>query len=143
MRIGIASGEHDKERPEMVTSTASFIIRTDETPYSQYPSVNKSSGYAAMRGIDRVSKHTPIANTGWKLRFDLGVQLDYTEKTVIATSPWLDDYGVGDSVEDAKLNLLLSLVDLRESLERRDESAQLSDELIEMLSKLRELLESV
>ena len=93
-----------------------------------------------IKGVTRVNKETPIEQTGWKLVLDLGVHLEYNETNVVATSPWVDDYAVGGNEPEAVQNLLLSLVDFRESLERRNEKAQLSDELRDTLEKLRLLL---
>lgn len=93
-------------------------------------------------GTTWISKGTPIVGTAWRLAFDMIVEVEYTETAVIAASRQLDDYGVGPSVEEAIQNLLLSLVDFRESLERRViANAQLSDELSGALQNLRDLLE--
>ena len=92
------------------------------------------------RGITRVSKDTSIDDSGWKLALDMGIELEYASTGVIAVSPWIDDYGQGHSQQDAISNLLLSLVEFRESLEERRQQAQLSKELADVLEKLRILL---
>ena len=81
-----------------------------------------------------------IGAAGWHLSLDLGVDLEYTDRYVIATSPWVDEYGYGDTKESAIADLLLSLLDLRQSLERQQGESQLSDELVATLSKLKVLL---
>ena len=81
-----------------------------------------------------------IGASGWHLALDLGVDLEYTDQYVIATSPWVDEYGCGDTKERAIADLLLSLLELRQSLERQQGESQLSDELLATLSKLKVLL---
>ncbi len=81
-----------------------------------------------------------IGAAGWHLALDLGVDLEYTDRYVIATSPWVDEYGYGDTKESAIADLLLSLLELRQSLERQQGESELSDELVATLSKLKVLL---
>ena len=81
-----------------------------------------------------------IGASGWHLALDLGVDLEYTDRYVIATSPWVDEYGYGDTKESAIADLLLSLLELRQSLERQKGESELSDELVATLSKLNILL---
>ena len=81
-----------------------------------------------------------IGASGWQLALDLGVDLEYTDRYVIAANSWVDEYGYGDTKESAIANLLLSLLDLRQSLERQQRESRLSDELVETLAKLNILL---
>ena len=81
-----------------------------------------------------------IGASGWQLSRDLAVDLEYADGYVIATSPWVDEYGYGDTKERALADLLLSLLDLRQSLERQNRESQLSDELLATLDKLNTLL---
>lgn len=81
-----------------------------------------------------------IGASGWHLALDLGVDLEYTDRYVIATSTWVDEYGCGDTKESAIADLLLSLLDLRQSLERQQRESQLSEELLDTLDKLTILL---
>ena len=92
------------------------------------------------RGVDRVRSGEPIGASGWHLALDLGVDLEYTDGYVIATSTWVDEYGYGDTKESAIADLLLSLLELRQSLERQKGESELSDELVATLSKLKVLL---
>lgn len=120
-------------------STASAFILSKKTNYVSL--AHATIGAQSIRGISRVNKGTPIADTGWKLGLDLGIQLDYSDTAVIASSSWLDDYGAGESAEAAIQNLLVSIVDYRESLERRvAANAQLSEELSSTLQRLQLLL---
>ena len=113
-----------------------YVGWTENVP----PIITTTVSVRPDRGITRVNKDTAIDDSGWKLALDLGIELEYTSTSVIAVSPWIDDYGQGHSQQDAIKNLLLSLVDFRESLEERRQQAQLSGELAETLEKLRILL---
>ena len=52
----------------------------------------------------------------------------------------MDEYGYGDTKESALADLLLSLLDLYQSLERQKGERELSDELLATLDKLNTLL---
>jgi hypothetical protein len=86
---------------------------------------------------------TPIRGTGWKLAQDLGIDLKYDHGFVIATYVLVDEYGHGASAQQAINDLLTSLVDFRESLERQVAEHSLSSELVGILDKLRILLTQV
>ena len=81
-----------------------------------------------------------IGASGWQLAQELAVDLEYADGYVIATSPWVDEYGYGDTKESALADLLLSLLELRQSLERQKGESQLSDELLATLDNLNILL---
>ena len=81
-----------------------------------------------------------IGASGWHLARDLAVELEYADGYVIATSAWGDEYGYGDTKESALADLLLSLLELRQSLERQKLESQLSDELLATRDKLNILL---
>ena len=81
-----------------------------------------------------------IGASGWQLARELAVELEYADGYVIATSPWVDEYGYGDTKESALADLLLSLLELRQSLERQKGESQLSAELLSTLDKLNTLL---
>ena len=91
-------------------------------------------------GTLRVPELTPVLGTGWMLATDLRVDLEYGPSGVTAWSPAVDDYGHGGSSFEAVRNLLLSLVDFRESLERRNLEGNLSEELSHLLTILKVLL---
>ena len=98
------------------------------------------SVFSPGRESARISAGTFIGDSEWKLALDLGVDLECTEKYVIATNSWLDEYGHGDTKQGAIEDLLVSLVDLYESLRRQKQESQLSDELVDALGKLNILL---
>ena len=81
-----------------------------------------------------------IGASGWHLARALTVDLEYADGYVIATSAWVDEYGYGDTKESALADLLLSLLELRQSLERQKRESQLSDELLATLDNLNILL---
>ena len=91
-------------------------------------------------GATRIRQGTRIAGTNWVLAFDLGIDLEFTERSVVAASPWVNDYGQGPNQFEATQDLLASLADYRESLERRAQQGNLSDDLGETLSRLQILL---
>lgn len=126
----------------MMAYTVNGSRMVGHTHAAQHPRIAEIVACPLKGGL-RVNKDTPIPGTRWKLGLDLGVNLDYTETSVVAASPWIDDYAVGESEQDAVRSLLLSLVDFRESLERRSARAQLSDELSDTLWKLGLLLVKV
>ena len=70
----------------------------------------------------------------------MAVEWQLSDAYVIAVNPWVDEYGHGDSEQEAREDLLMSLAEFRESLERQEVLGGLSDELIEILTKLRGLL---
>lgn len=87
-----------------------------------------------------VAAAAAIGASGWRLARDLAVELEYADGYVIAASSWVDEYGYGDTKESAIADLLLSLLDLRQSLERQQRESRLSDELVATLGKLNILL---
>ena len=122
----------------VMEGTISIIDQIFEE-HLEAPSTTETSGRPEM-GLTRVNKDTIIGDTGWKLALDMGVALEYALNYVIATNPWIDDYGQGDTEQEATNDLLSSLVDFRESLERQCQDVELSEALAESLYKLQILL---
>jgi len=92
-------------------------------------------------GLAWIGKGRLIVGTPWKVDFDLLVDWEYRETAFIAQIRGLDDYGVGTSTDEAIQDLLFSIADFRESLERRvAANASLSDELRRTLQFLQQLL---
>ena len=123
----------------MVMGATISIIDQISEEHLEAPKTTGTSGRPEM-GLTRVNRDTIIGDTGWKLALDMGVALEYASTYVIATNPWVDDYGQGDTEQEATDDLLSSLVDFRESLERQSQAAELSEVLVESLYKLRILL---
>jgi hypothetical protein len=93
-----------------------------------------------QQGTTCIARDTPIVGTPWRLAVNLYVDLEFTGSGVIASSPWVGDSAQGANEEEATRNLLKSLADFRESIERRRQRAPLSEELADALSKLELLL---
>ena len=127
----------------MTTTTIAYTTNTAELVrgtggMATVDSVETSVG--PRSGILRVPVDTPVQGTGWTLATDLRVDIEYGPSGVTAWSPAVDDYGHGASSFEAVRNLLLSLVDFRESLERRNLEGNLSEELSDLLTTLKLLL---
>lgn len=90
--------------------------------------------------VELIPAAAAIGASGWHLTRELAVDLEYADGYVIATSAWGDEYGYGDTKESALADLLLSLLELRQSLERQKGESQLSAELLATLDKLNILL---
>ena len=128
-----------------MTTTRAYTTNTAEL-------VRGTGGIATVDSVEtsvgprswtlRIPQDTPVQGTGWMLATDLRVDLEYGPSGVTAWSPAVDDYGHGASSSEAVHNLLLSLVDFRESLERRNLEGNLSEELSDLLSTLRILLKN-
>jgi hypothetical protein len=100
----------------------------------------KSSATHIGKGVIRVNSGTSIGQAGWRLALDMGVDLEYGRGFVVAANRWIDEYGHGNTDWEAVTDLLTSLVEFRESLERQSGENVLSDELVETLERLRILL---
>jgi hypothetical protein len=84
-----------------------------------------------------IPEDIPISG-GWKLASPLAVDIRIEEDHFIARVPFLDEYGLGPTSEAALDDLLTSLADYLQSLERRE--ARLSDPLKRDIEILRRLL---
>lgn len=93
-----------------------------------------------VKAVAKVAAGAPIGASGWKLALDLGVDLEYTDRYVIAANSWVDEYGCGDTKESAIADLLTSLLDLRQSLERQQRENILAEETRDILAKLNVLV---
>ena len=94
-----------------------------------------------VKVVSSIPRGTQIAASGWKLAVDLAVEVEFTEKYVIATNAWVDEYGHGSTKSEAVEDLLASLLDLYESLREQQQEAQLAEELVDRLGKLESLLD--
>ena len=90
--------------------------------------------------VELIPAAAAIGASGGQLARALAVDLEYADGYVIATSTEGDEYGYGDTKESALADLLLSLLDLRQSLERQKGESQLSAELLATRDKLNILL---
>lgn len=90
-------------------------------------------------GIDVIPRGTLVAGGPWKITLDVVVELRREGADVVAIYHEVDEYGTGKTHEEAMTDLLLSLVDYRESLEKREK--RLPTEEQTNLARLRRLLE--
>ena len=124
----------------MTTAFTVNVVQGSQGTGQNVPLMTAGIRSTHYSGITRLPEGTRIVGTGWILAFDLGIDLEFTENSVIAASPWIDDYAQGANQSHAVQNLLISLAEYRESLERRAQRAVLSDELTDTLWKLQSLL---
>ena len=76
---------------------------------------------------------------GWELTTDLLVEIAASEQEVLATTYLaIAEYGIGESLEEAVADLLTSLSDYRESLEKRED--RLGPPAVDDLERLRKLI---
>ena len=71
-------------------------------------------------GIATIPKGTIIGGGPWKTRLVSVAELRREGSKIVATNYNVDEYGIGDSSEEALADLLVSLVDYRASLEKRE-----------------------
>ena len=74
-----------------------------------------------------IAQGTLAGQSDWYLAKEIGVEVTYQDTGVIVSYAVVDEYGIGPSLEEAEHDLLVSLVEYRQSLERRE--SRLSDEL--------------
>lgn len=77
----------------------------------------------------------------WRLKSNILVQIHQTRKECLATT-WLEgiaEYGVGEDTSDAIMDLVVSLGEYRESLEKQE--ANLADSARRELDHLRRIIE--
>lgn len=100
--------------------------------------VRKPVGTPRVVAIER-----DIMIDGWRLKSTLLVQINSTRKEAVATT-WLEgvaEYGVAKNENEAMRDLIVSLGEYRESLEKRKKS--LGDSAKKELECLRKLIERV
>ena len=90
--------------------------------------------------VSTIPRGTRIGPTEWQLGLALTVEFQQTDKYVIATNSWIDEYGHGLTRAEAVADLLTSLLDLYQSLRQQQRDSQLADELLQTLAKLDSLL---
>lgn len=71
-------------------------------------------------GIFTIAKGTFIAGGPWKIATDSVAEIRHEGSNFIAVHYDVDEYGIGNSSEEAVADLLISLIDYRTSLEKRE-----------------------
>lgn len=88
-------------------------------------------------GVVRFLKDTFISNS-YRLQIDLTALARVEDDKYVVVNYQVDEYGIGNSLEEAQQDLLDSLVDYLESLERREN--RLADRELHKLQLLRNML---
>lgn len=79
-------------------------------------------------GWRTISAETMIKGTTWKTVKDLAVEVKKEDGKAFAILNNIDEYGIGDSIETAIEDLLISLVDYLMSLEKRSDKLGTNDQ---------------
>lgn len=90
-------------------------------------------------GIVQIPKDTIIGGGPWKIKLDSVAELRREGSDIVVIHYDVDEYGIGKTPEEAVADLLVSLVDYRASLEKREK--RLAAEGQADLALLRGLLE--
>lgn len=90
-------------------------------------------------GIATIPKGTLIGGGPWKIRLDSVAELRREGSSIVAIHYNVDEYGIGETAEEALLDLLTSLVDYRAFLEKRGKRLAAKEQ--SDLAQLRTLLE--
>jgi hypothetical protein len=90
-------------------------------------------------GIATIHKGTLIGGGPWKTGLDSVAELRREGSKIVAMYYNVDEYGIGDSSEEALADLLVSLVDYRASLEKRENRLAAKEQ--SDLASLKTLLE--
>lgn len=122
----------------MVTGTTPMVYETKVTPRG---SINEEKR-SPVQLIGTVGMWTLKRNEGisehYILQTDLTAVVRIENDKYVVVDYQLDEYGIGNSLEEAKQDLLDSLVDYLESLERREH--RLADRELHNLQLLRNML---
>jgi hypothetical protein len=87
-----------------------------------------------------IPKDTAI-QSNYKLKVDLVAEVKVENDKYVVVDYQVDEYGMGDSLQEAKQDLLASLVDYLTSLERREN--RLGDRERRNLQALRNILAKI
>lgn len=90
-------------------------------------------------GVRTIPKGTLIGGGPWKIRLDSVAELRREGSSIVAIHYDVDEYGIGETAEEALADLLTSLVDYRAFLERRGKRLAAKEQ--SDLARLRMLLE--
>jgi len=121
-----------------MTTTAYELGRSNTVSITNemqsHPSIYEPDAWTGMGVI------TPggiLAGT-WKIERYLIVELKQEGNKAIAIAHDIDEYGIGDTVQDAMSDLLTSMVDCRLSLEKRAD--KIAEEELRTLKLLKETI---
>ena len=126
----------------MVTASMTIAIPITEpveTTAEFQPTLETKRVKEVESSFTTLPKGTAAVSSGWRLAQDIGVEVTYGETGVIVSFPLLDEYGIGREHDSAVQDLLLSLVEYRQSLTGR--RARLAEELKRHFAVLETILE--
>jgi hypothetical protein len=123
----------------MVATTwgVNFVPRTATSPTMSSDPARLPTVQGSFLALRHVPEDIRIIGD-WKLSSSLAVEIRIEDNCFIARVPFLDEYGLGPTSEAALDDLLTSLVDYAQSLERRE--YRLSEPLKRDLESLRKIL---
>jgi len=120
-------------------TTADVLPPRSETVEHKVETLPTPEPSSVEVGIDVIPRGTLVAGGPWKITLDVVVELRREGADIVAIYHEVDEYGTGKTHEEAMTDLLLSLVDYRASLEKREK--RLPTEEQTNLARLRLLLE--
>ena len=123
----------------MVSYTEANQITATQTQAEVQPGLETRAMSSTVTSFRTLPEGTPVGSSGWRLARDIGVETVQGDTSLIASYPLLDEYGVGPEYESAVQDLLISLVEYRESLQRRQD--RIAAELQRDLAVLETILE--
>jgi len=122
----------------MVTGTTPMVYETKVTPSGLIDEEKRSPvqligtvGMWTLKRNEGISEH-------YILQTDLTAEVRIENDKYVVVEYQLDEYGIGDSLQEAQEDLLNSLVDYLESLEKRER--RLADRELHNLQLLRNML---
>jgi len=95
--------------------------------------------FSVQVSIASIPKETIIGSGPWKTRLDSVAEVKLEGSSIVAMRYDVDEYGIGQSTREALADLLVSLVDYRLSLEKREKKLAAKEQAD--LALLRVLLE--
>lgn len=122
----------------MVTGTTPMVYETEATPRGSIEEERRSPvQLISTIGVLTFRENT-VVNDRYVLRTDLTAEVRVENDKYVAVDYQLDEYGIGDSLQEARQDLLDSLADYLASLEKRE--SRLADRELRNLQLLRNML---
>ena len=121
----------------MTVVTEAILYDTKTSPVAPSQQDQSQSHVIGMIGVVRFAEGTVISS-GYRLQIELTAEARIENDKYVVVDYQLDEYGIGNSLEEAQQDLLDSLVDYLASLERREH--RLADRELHNLQLLRNML---
>lgn len=88
------------------------------------PSAYKEEGYSKIKLISTIGVlivfENIVIDDNYSLAVNITAEVKFESNKYVVVEHYVDEYGIGDTIESAQKDLLLSLVDYLTSLERRE-----------------------